>query len=549
MKLGLLGGVGSWAFSIPPPGTPSFVSSSTTYWSDRGAGIGDPGTVDHRQFASSGRLGSPLVNLLYYGDNLEILRRHVKDESVDLIYLDPPFKSNVDYNVLFAEQDGSRSPAQIKAFTDTWRWDEAAASAFEEAVERGGDVSRAMQAFRTLLPGSDMLAYLSMMAPRLVELQRVLRPSGSLYLHCDPTASHYLKVLMDAVFGADKFVNEVVWHYRKWAAGRYAFQRNHDVLLFYARSRGRERTFNQLFMERAPSTLKRFGTSKIVSGYDEEGRRVPSQVADTESEGVRMDDVWDIGRVPPIKQLFPTEKPPALLKRVIEASSNPGDVVLDPFCGCGTTVVAAEALGRQWVGIDITHLAVNLIRYRLRDLYGPGIAKTYRVIGEPVSLPDAMDLAKSDPYQFQWWALGLVGARPADQKKGADKGIDGRLYFHDEGPSGSTKQIIFSVKAGRHVGVAMVRDLGHVVSREKAQIGVLLSMAEPTQAMRAEAAGAGFYESPWDRKKYPRLQLRTIKELLEGKGVEYPLLAGGDRTFKRALQQKETPEAPSLDLE
>jgi DNA modification methylase len=489
------------------------------------------------------------VNVLYYGDNLEILRRHLKDESVDLVYLDPPFKSNVDYNVLFAEQDGTRSPAQIKAFTDTWRWDEAAAASFEVAVEAGGDLSRAMQAFKMLLPGSDMLAYLSMMAPRLVELKRVLRPAGSLYLHCDPTASHYLKVLLDAIFGTDKFVNEVVWHYRKWAAGRYAFQRNHDVLLFYSRSPGRQRKFNQLFMERAPSTLKRFGTAKIVSGYDAEGRRVPSQMAATESEGVRMDDVWDIGRVPPIKQLFPTEKPPALLTRVIEASSDPGDVVLDPFCGCGTTVVVAQELGRQWAGIDITHLAINLIRYRLSDIYGPSITKTYRVIGEPVSMPDAEDLAKTDPYQFQWWALGLVGARPTDQKKGADKGVDGRLYFHDEGPSGNTKQVIFSVKAGRHIGVAMVRDLGHVVSRENAQIGVLVSMAEPTQAMRREAAGAGFYESPWNGKKYPRLQLRTVEELLAGKGVDYPALSGGDRTFKKAAPTKKPVDTPSLDFE
>jgi site-specific DNA-methyltransferase (adenine-specific) len=487
--------------------------------------------------------GAP--NHLYYGDNLDVLRRHFKDESVDLVYLDPPFKSNADYNVLFAEQDGTRSPAQIKAFTDTWRWDETAAAAFEAMVETGGDVSRTMQAFRMLLPGSDMLAYLSMMAPRLVELRRVLKETGSLYLHCDPTASHYLKVLLDAVFGAGFFVNEIVWHYRKWPSGKYAFQRNHDTILFYSRAKGADRTFNQLFMERAPSTLKRFGKAKITSGHDAEGRRVPSVTTGEESEGVRMDDVWEIGRVPPIKQLFPTEKPVPLLTRIIEASSNPGDVVLDPFCGCGTAVIAAQELGRHWRGIDITHLAINLIKHRLTVLY-PTMPDLYDVTGEPVSLPDAKDLASSDEYQFQWWALGLVGARPADQKKGPDKGIDGRLFFHDEGSGGQTKQIVFSVKAGKNIKLSDVRDLAHVRARENAAIGVFISMTEPTKPMRNEAAGEGFYESPWNGERYPRLQLRTIEELLAGKGIDYPAIGGGNKTFKAAKPVKAAAEDPSL---
>ncbi|MDP9412107.1 MAG: restriction endonuclease [Actinomycetota bacterium] len=480
------------------------------------------------------------MNTLYYGDNLDVLRRHVADESVDLIYLDPPFKSNQDYNVLFAEQDGSRSPAQIKAFTDTWTWDEAAAASYQEVVEMGGQVSLAMQAFRTVLGGNDMLAYLSMMAPRLVELRRVLKPTGSIYLHCDPTASHYLKVLLDAVFGPANFVNEIVWHYRKWPAGKFAFQRNHDVVLFYSRSRDRSRTFNQLYMDRAPSTLKRFGTARIVSGHDASGRRVPSEMAAEESSGVRMDDVWDIGRVPPIKQLFPTEKPPALLARVIEASSNPGDVVLDPFCGCGTTIVVAQEMGRQWIGIDITHLAVNLIKHRLLGAH-------YQVIGEPVSVPDAKHLAAQDPYQFQWWALGLVGARPVEQKKGADQGIDGRLFFHDDGPSGKTKQIVLQVKAGQNIHRNMVAELGHTVSRENAQIGVLITMREPTKPMRAEAAGAGFYRSPWDGRDYPRLQLRTVAELLDGKGIDYPTVTGMNVTFKKAAARPR-PAAPEGSL-
>ena len=474
-------------------------------------------------------------NILYYGDNLDVLRRHIKDQSIDLIYLDPPFKSDQDYNVLFAEQNGSRAAAQIKAFEDTWRWDQAAAKSYQEVVEGGGKVAQAMLAFRTYLSENDMMAYLSMMAPRLLELHRVLKETGSIYLHCDPTASHYLKILMDAIFGPSNFKNEIIWHYRKWPAGKYTFQRNHDILLFYAKSGSRKRTFNQLFMDRAPSTLKRFGTAKIISGYDELGRRLPSKTESEPSMGVRQDDVWEIGRVPPVKQLFPTEKPEVLLERILRASSNKGDVVLDPFCGCGTAVVVAERLKRKWIGIDITHLAVALIKHRLRDALGSRVK--YRVVGEPVSLPDANTLAQENRYQFQWWALGLVGARPVEQKKGADKGIDGRLYFHDEPDKAKsrTKQIVISVKSGK-TGVKDIRDLRGVLEREKAQIGVLISMEEPTNAMRTEAAGAGFYKSPW--RKHPVMQILTVEDLLNGKQIDYPDVPGVNVTFKKAPKAK-----------
>jgi len=489
-------------------------------------------------------------NILYYGDNLDIIRRYIKDESVDLIYLDPPFKSDKDYNVLFAEQNGSRSAAQIKAFEDTWEWNTVAAAAYREIVERGGKPSQVMQAFHKFLGETDMLAYLSMMAPRLVELRRVLKDTGSIYLHCDPTASHYLKLLMDAIFGAVNFKNEIIWHYRKWPSGKYTFQRNHDVLFFYSKTNNRKRTFNQLFMERAASTLKRFGNSKIVSGYDDSGRRIPSRTEEENSAGVRQDDVWEIGRVPPIKQLFPTEKPAALLARIIEASSKKGDVVLDPFCGCGTTIAVAQELNRHWIGIDITHLAVALMKHRLEDMFGEKIRKTYKVIGEPVSLPDAKTLAENDPYQLQWWALGLVGARPVEQKKGADKGIDGRLYFHDESDNSKTKtkQIILSVKAG-HITVAHVRDLRGVVDRENAQIGVLISVEKPTKPMRTEAASAGFYKSPWQKEPYPKLQILTIKELLSGKRIDCPPLGQVNVTFKKSqiAKGKQEPQ-PDLDL-
>lgn len=522
------------------------------------------------------------MNRLYYGDNLDVLRRHVEDESVDLVYLDPPFNSNANYNVLFAEHDGTKAASQIKAFEDTWEWDESAARAYEEVVEQGGRVSRAMQAFRTFLGDSDMLAYLAMMAPRLVELRRVMRPKASIYLHCDPTASHYLKLLMDAVFGPEMFMSEIIWKRYGAHSNSKQYGAVHDTLLFYGRSD--EVVFNRQFQpyeqayieERfrfsdpdgrrwAEQNLNNPGTrpnlmypfqakngityAHPVNGwkYTRErmaeldvagrlhyprkagGRLRLKQYLD-EMPGVPIQDVWTdlslIGGTSPERLGYPTQKPESLLERIILTSSNPGDTVLDPFCGCGTSIAAAQKLDRRWIGIDVTHLAITLIRSRLTDTFAGSVA--YEVIGEPVSIPDAEKLAADDPYQFQWWALGLVGARPVEQKKGADKGIDGRIYFH-EGP-GQTKQIILSVKAGK-LHAPYVRDLRGVVEREKAAIGVLLVLDEPTRAMRSEAASAGFYTSPWG--KHPRLQILTVEQLLAGEGIDRPP-AQASVTFKRA---------------
>ena len=472
------------------------------------------------------------TNILYYGDNLDVLRRHIPDESVDLIYLDPPFNSNATYNVLFAEH-GAGSPAQIKAFGDTWRWDQAAAYDYQATVEAGGQVADALRAFRTVLGTNDMLAYLSMMAPRLVELRRVLRKTGSIYLHCDPTASHYLKLLMDAVFGVENFRNEIAWCYRGGGVPRNAFARKHDVLLFYAK--GPDSFFKTQYVPYSEASQKLVRSRGGVS-IDEKPRDL--------KRGAHMPDWWtDINALQtwsPERLGYPTQKPTALLVRILEASSRKGATVLDPFCGCGTTIDAAQRLDRRWIGIDITHLAVGLIKHRLADTYGPNIAESYRVIGEPTDLAGARELASEDPFQFQAWALGLVGARVAgSDRKGGDKGIDGRLYFHDE-PEGPTKQIIFSVKSG-HLVPNYVRDLRGVVDREAAQIGVLLSFDDPSPGMRAEAASAGFYDSPWGA-RHPRLQLLTVGELLGGRGVDYPNIAGGNVTHRRA--ERAAPQAP-----
>jgi DNA modification methylase len=537
------------------------------------------------------------MNHLYYGDNLEVLRLHVKDESVDLVYLDPPFKSNQDYNVLFAEKDGTAAAAQFRAFEDTWEWNQDSAGMYEQLVEGGGRVSDVMQAFRRFLGTNDMLAYLTMMAPRLVELRRVLKSTGSIYLHCDPTASHYLKLLMDAVFGPQCFRSEIIWKrstaHSDTKQGREQHGHIHDVLLFYTKTE--EWTWNPVYTPYDPAyvaskyssiepgTGRQYhldnltgpgGAAKGNPSYEvmgvtrywryskekmekliREGRIVQPRPGAVprfkryldEMPGLPLQDVWtDIDPINSQAQErlhYPTQKPETLLERILTSSSRENNVVLDPFCGCGTAIAVAERLKRNWIGIDITHLAIGLIKSRLRDAFGEDVAKTYTVVGEPTSLPDATELAKDDPYQFQWWALGLVGARRAEQKKGADHGIDGRLFFHDEGGTGKTKQILLSVKAG-HVNVSQLRDLRGVIEREKADIGVLLCLEDVTKPMRTEAASAGFYKSPWGN--HPRLQILTIAELFEGKGIDYPHPAG-NLTFKRA-PKAETPVPEQMEL-
>ena len=526
-----------------------------------------------------------MSNLLYYGDNLDVLRRHIGDETVDLVYLDPPFNSDQDYNVLFAEH-GTKAAAQIKAFEDTWQWDESAARAYEDVVEQGGPVSDAMRAFRTFLGTSDMMAYLAMMAPRLTELRRVMRSSASIYLHCDPTASHYLKIVMDAVFRPQNFRNEIIW--RRADPKGHAFTRfpsTHDVLLAYGKSGSviwttQYRAYDEDYLEshyanveeetgrhytlsdctnpnknRPNLTYEWNGLTRVwrwtkdrMQRHHDEGRLVYTKSGMPrykryldEMKGTPITSIWDdipfVNSQAQERLGYPTQKPEALLERIIRASSNEGDVVLDPFCGCGTAIAAAQNLNRNWIGIDVTHLAIGLIKSRLRDAFGDGVAETYKVVGEPTTVDDALELAHEDPYQFQWWALGLVGARRSEGKKGADQGIDGRLFFHDEVVGGKTKQIILSVKAGK-LQPSYVRDLHGVIDRENAEIGVLISMEEPTKQMRAEAASAGFYKSQWGN--HPRLQLLTVGELLEGKGIDYPAPRQTNVTIKRAERAKKS---------
>ena len=357
------------------------------------------------------------LNRLYFGDCLDVMREDIPDESVDLIYLDPPFNSKRLYNAFMGG-------AQWVAFDDTWRWHEAIDD-FDEVASQPR-LAGMIEGLRLMLGEGSQLAYLSYMANRLVECHRVLKTTGSIYLHCDPTMSHYLKAVMDGVFESRNFKNEIIWHYRKWATGKYAFQRNHDIIFFYSKStRDGERTFNQFYMPRAASTIKRFGNAKIISGHDVTGQRLPSQTESHDSEGVRQDDVWPISRVAPIKQLYPTQKPIDLIERVIEVSSNEGDLVLDPFCGCGTAVHAAQNLGRRWIGIDICVNACKVIEQRLRGHFD-SIWADVEFVGFPKTVDDAKTLAEYDKFRFERWAVALIDGMEPNQRQRGDKGIDGR---------------------------------------------------------------------------------------------------------------------------
>lgn len=485
------------------------------------------------------------MNKLFYGDNLDILRnnRFIADESVDLCYIDPPFNSNRNYNQIY-NNIGQEDRAQAQAFVDTWTWDDHANECLEiiHTNRHGTQTAQSIALINGLLHvlgRGSLLAYLVSMTVRIAEIHRVLKETGSFYLHCDPTASHYLKLICDAIFAAQggDFKNEIIWHYRKWSNRQKQFVSNHDSVLFYTKSENQGRVFNQLFMERAPSTTKRFGNAKIISGYDESGKRVPAQTDDEESEGVALDDVWDISRVPPVKMLYPTEKPQALLERIITASSNEGDVVFDAYCGCGTTIVTAQMLKRQWIGIDITYQSISLILRRLRESEGAEVLQTIELHGVPRDMPsvDALIHKRDDRVrkEFEKWAVLTYSDNRAtvNEKKGADQGIDGKAYIRitrDE-----TKPIILSVKSGR-VGRAAIAELRGTIERENAAAGIMIVRHEPTKPMRIEAKAAGQFK-PENFNAFDRLQIITVQEILDGARMNLPLM---EEVTKRAQKAK-----------
>ena len=520
-----------------------------------------------------------MSNTLYYGDNLQVMREHLPDAAVDLVYLDPPFNSRASYNILFREKSGEDSPAQIRAFNDTWHWTLEAERTFEQEImltpATPTAVKNMLAAFQQFLGRNDMMAYLVMMTPRLVELRRILKPTGSLYLHCDPTAEPYLRLLLDSVFGKERFLQEIIW---KRTSNHNNVRRNYgataDTILFYTKSD--DYTFNTQYLPyseeqaardyrhidadgrrysssnlRAPSprpnlTYEYKGYQPHRNGWavsrermeqlDAEGRllfpqnengRIRLKLYLDEMPGEPRDNVWT--DIPPIGSRakerlgYPTQKPQALLERIITTSSNPGDVVLDPFCGCGTAVAAAENLGRQWLGIDITHLAVALMKSRLKASFDLDPVAHYAVLGEPRDVGSARALWEQDPYQFQYWAVSLLEAQPqGEQRRGADRGIDGIIYFID-GPRRTPQRMVVQVKGGR-VSPAQIRDLAGVVEREreKAAMGLFITLEEPTREMLTEAAAGGFYHSDLWQRDFPKLQIRTIGALLAGNNFDLP---------------------------
>lgn len=457
-------------------------------------------------------------NHLYYGDNLTILRERIPDESVDLVYLDPPFNSKKSYNVLFRNQEGEDSAAQIRAFDDTWHWSPEVDEQFRYLIEGGAppDVATAIGAMRQLLGTNDVLAYLVMMTPRLVELHRVLKPTGSLYLHCDPTASHYLKIMLDSVFGPTNFRNEIAWCYTGPSNTKRWFPRKHDIILFYVK-----REDVGLFYPDAVRVpyAKSLEAARARTGIfkNREYDDLDEYIAEADAAGKVVEDWWPditpVGRRRDELLGFDTQKPVALLERIIKAATIEGDVVLDPFCGCGTTVDAAQRLRRDWIGIDITYLAVDLIRKRLRGRYGDNIEDTYEVHGVPADLSGAGALFATNPFDFERWAVSLIDAQPNEKQVG-DQGIDGRVRFYAE--KDRIGQVLVSVKGGKTLNPGMVRDLRGTVERDGTEMGILITLAEATRGMVEEANKSGSFESPLTGQTYPRIQIITVADLLAG---------------------------------
>jgi len=541
-------------------------------------------------------------NTLFYGDNLFILREHIPSESIDLIYLDPPFNSSRNYNVLFKDEHGTESEAQIEAFEDTWHWNLEAEHTYTDLLTEAPDhVAKMIESLRDFIGTNQMMAYLVMMAARLIELHRVLKPTGSIYLHCDPTASHYLKIILDTIFGPTHFQNELIWKRTSAHSSAKRYGPVHDTLLFYSKSdafvwnpqytaydqeyiASHYRAKNEQGRAYTLSDLTAAGTRNGASGIpwrgfdpaskgrhwkfkvegldqlDAEGRIYWPESGGwpryrrylDEVHGVSLQDIWtDIDPVnaQAAERLgYPTQKPLSLLERIIQASSNPDSAILDPFCGCGTSIAAAQKLGRKWIGIDITHLSIALQKYRLEAMF-PGIK--FKVVGEPKDIGAAHQLAQEDRYQFQWWALSLIRARPLggqegsrEGKKGSDKGIDGVIAFIDDN-TGKAKRVLVQVKSG-HVNSSYIRDLKGTLQRENAAIGVFITLEKPSSDMTTEAVSAGFYHSLGWNKDYPRIQILTIEELLHNKEVQMPPQFG---TFKQAQRvQQSDAQQPELGL-
>lgn len=520
--------------------------------------------------------GGTWLNKLYYGDNLDILREHIATESVDLIYLDPPFNSDRIHNVIFREKGGGDSPAQIQAFDDTWTWSQETEALYRklQAGEVPLRVTAAMEAMWRLLGEGDLLAYLTMMTARLLELHRVLRSSGSIFLHCDPTASHYLKIMCDAIFGAENFRNEIIW--QRTLAKSLMSRRlpsNHDVILAYGKTDRATWNESALFRpydvndldqktrekyslrdpdgrayqltslinpnpDRPNLTYEFLGVTRVWRWTKERMQeaynaglvvqpaagRVPrlKRYLD-EQRGKPLGDVWS--DIPPLNARaaerlgYPTQKPLKLLARIIGATSLPDDLVLDPFAGCGTSIDAAQSLKRRWIGIDVTTLAIDLIDARLRHTYSERIRESYEILGIPRDMRGAQALFRRSPFEFERWCVMLVDGQP-NEKQGGDRGVDGVIRIPIDA-QGNSHRILVSVKGGA-TNPGDVRDLLGTIKLQGAEMGVFICMRPPTPGMIEVANHSGLYTYPVNGRQYPKVQVVTVSDLLQGMKPNIP---------------------------
>jgi DNA modification methylase len=471
------------------------------------------------------------MNKLFYGDNLTIMRKMVAD-SVDLIYLDPPFNSNRSYNLLYKNTTGLPIPEQIEAFCDTWEYDyEKSQIAYQipDLMRQYGIENDVVQFWYYLTLAlkninQKLLAYLVYMTIRLIEMHRILKTGGSIYLHCDPTASHYLKIIMDSIFGHNNFRNEIIWHYSGWNKKlQEKFESRHDIILFYAKGNNADHFLgfsipweneDEYIRKRKQKVLSDETGEKYVMSDAGGGKRIKRYLKDAMEYGSPVDDVWNIDKInnsSKEKLGYPTQKPLALLERIIKSSSKENDVVFDPFCGCGTTVEASIRNHRKWIGCDIAIHSIKLIQETRIKKYSLTEGKDYVIEGVPQSTEQAKYLFEQDPFQFQHWAIEKTGGF-CSNKKTADQGIDGRIYFEIDKRLCS---MVLSVKGG-NIKPGDIRDLRGVLEREDiTEMAGFICLKDPTKAMLQEADAAGYYE--YQGVKYPRIQILTIQNIFDGK--------------------------------
>jgi len=532
-----------------------------------------------------------MKNTLYYGDNLDVLRKYIKDETVDLCYCDPPFNSKRNYNQIY-NNIGTEDRAQAQAFVDTWTWDDHAGAGFaqllaNEPARFTSQTIELMKGLHAVLGKGSLLAYLVSMTLRITEIHRVLKPTGSFYLHCDSTASHYLKLVLDTIFVTQggEYQNEIIWK-RKTGRGEtnhksFRFGVITDTIFFYTKSKVNVfhtqynfeaegyRDYVGKFFIHTDEQGRKYRIADLSSpnprpnlmydykGYkpprngwavsiekmqqmEQEGRlhfpatlngRIQRRRFEDELQGKTVQSLWDdidmISSQAAERLGYPTQKPEALLERIIQASTNPGDVVLDAYCGCGTTIAVAQKLGRSWIGMDITYQSISLILRRLEAQYGKAALADISLSGIPQDMASAVALAnkKDDRVrkEFEKWAVLTYTNNRAiiNQKKGADAGVDGIAYFQTSHEDNA--KIIFQVKSG-HVQRGDIAKLRGDMEREGAALAVFLTLEPPSGPMRAEAKEAGLYSYDLMQRNYDRIQIVTVQEMVEeGRRLEIPM--------------------------